>query len=668
MMRKESRNVGKVPRRCRVSMARTTIVVHRATASFCQVYGIPLFEFSPSREGRSCCLNLAKEVKEFVSMFVSVDPEIQMGFQSIKKLLPPSCPCMEKPLLTKLVSSLSKKPISLPKGYLAFVGRTVRGLFRKGWDSKLYTDACYVASPNLSGTTDYPRAEGGCLSGYNDQVSFLEHVLGDTPYEVDVVSGQIMVVQSAGKPRPLTKFSSREFLLQPLHKSIYNRLSKTSWLLRGDPTADKLKAAGFLRGGGVLVSGDYKSATDNLSIEVAECILEAILDTSIDVPQSVKDHALKSLRPRLWNLELDVDFEVTRGQMMGSFLSFPLLCLQNFLSFEWARKKAGLEKMPLLINGDDILFQSKSKSFPAEWMGVVGELGLEVEQSKTSVEHGYGSINSTLLKWKEDRLYVHPTLRLGMLKSPDYATSLGKTYHSFVRGFTGEVLWRASRVYFSWHCALMRQLRIEPHEVEFRGGLAFRMARIFGLFSMGPSSPVPSPPTLHNIVMNSDDIVEVPRGSLSNELEVMQGRETTSWKFNVGYETRVRAALQYALAMSARRPILPPNFGQILSDHDRQRLGSNYFLEAEGFSWRKLRKDYFKPVSGRDTVRVFSSVLKSQIAEEHEQLPPYSEAVEGCTWGLADGDNGRQQSIDDHNQLMIAIAVSNGKPSEKFGA
>ncbi len=119
-------------------------------------------------------------------------------------------------------------------------------------------------------------------------------------------------------------------------------------------------------------------------MEVAELILGLILDAAVSVPPSVKAHALKMLRPTLWNLEYGLEFSVTRGQMMGSYLSFPLLCLQNFLGFDFSRERAGLGKLPVLINGDDILFQCP-KSFAPEWMSVVKDLGLEVEVTKTSV-------------------------------------------------------------------------------------------------------------------------------------------------------------------------------------------------------------------------------------------------------------------------------------------
>jgi len=194
----------------------------------------------------------------------------------------------------------------------------------------------------------------------------------------------------------------------------------------------------------VLVSGDYASATDNLPISVATIILEEARKNALYVPDSVWEYAFKILRPLVRFRDGDTGlydtFQVTSGQMMGSYLSFPLLCAQNFLAFRWARKQYGLKsRVPLLINGDDILFQSPSRGFADSWMNVVGELGLEVERSKTSVSQEFGTLNSTLLRWFGGRLRVSPTLRYGMLRPREFLNGIGRDFASFVRGVPADV-------------------------------------------------------------------------------------------------------------------------------------------------------------------------------------------------------------------------------------
>jgi hypothetical protein len=369
-----------------------------------------------------------------------------------------------------------------------------------------------------------------------------------------------------------------------------------------------------------LVSGDYRSATDNLSLEVAEVILDVILSNSSCVPESVKSHAKAILRPLLWNLDHELEFSVSRGQMMGSYLSFPLLCIQNFLSFDFARSQAGLGSMPLLINGDDILFQSRDRAFPEGWMKVVKTLGLDVEVSKTSVSDEFGTLNSTLFEWSGDYLTVTPTLRFGMLRRADYVNSLGTTFHSFVRGQATEVAWRAARTFFSWHLAEMRSVRFKPDELGFRGSLAFRMSRIFGLLDRDltvrelPKAPVP-----HLVVLDSEHVTMLETSSLSPELKQLNDREMASWKFSVDFgECRERAALRYCLQLSlVRRPVI--DFS-----------GPKWRTFTDDFSWRQVRrKRFFRPVDRSCKMTpVLDSVLQTQFTHHWDNPPTYQETVE----------------------------------------
>jgi hypothetical protein len=395
--------------------------------------------------------------------------------------------------------------------------------------------------------------------------------------------------------------------------------------LRGDPTAEKLKKAGFVRGGGVLVSGDYRSATDNLSLELAEVILSVILENSVSVPISVKDHAMAILRPLLWNLDYDMEFEVTRGQMMGSYLSFPLLCIQNFLSFEFARETFGIERCPLLINGDDILFQSLSVDFPRRWMSFVAGLGLDVEVTKTSISDDFGTLNSTLFEWSGDYLVVTPTLRFGMLRPVDFVNSLGTTFHSFVRGQTPDTLWRAARTYFSWHLCELKSVRLRPDELGFRGALAFRMSRVFGLLD-GDLSIVEAPraPQPHNVVPRHG-VTMVEEGSLSPELKLLNSREMASWKFTVDFEDlRCKAALRYCLSLSQVR-----NLGSVSGPYPV--WSGRRVLLTDVFSWRGVRRGRFFRPTDRDAKRViiFDSVLQTQVALDDGPPPPYGEEEGG---------------------------------------
>jgi hypothetical protein len=169
-----------------------------------------------------------------------------------------------------------------------------------------------------------------------------------------------MCVEAGGKHRIVSKSDIDMNLLRPLHTAIYNRLSKFSWLLRGDAKASSFRK--FKRvDGEVFVSGDYESATDNLNLYVQKVILNRILSGCKQVPESIKDFARASQTPFL--LGEGVCSTLKRGQLMGNLLSFPLLCIVNYLGF---RYYTGQKDLPVRINGDDIVFRADRLARPQQ--------------------------------------------------------------------------------------------------------------------------------------------------------------------------------------------------------------------------------------------------------------------------------------------------------------
>jgi len=531
-------------RRCRVSRRLIFDTINRAVNSWCRIFSHELAEFSSAAES---CAILAKDVKKFLSQELNgVPEEAVMAFRSIKKLLPPSCPCMEPELIEKLIGSMTRDPIILPHGYLAFAGKLAGELFPVGWDTT-YRNHCYTTAPPISACAESPRGKGGVLQDSPEgHPEFLDAVLMGK-LGSDRAAALIGVVQSAGKPRPLASFSSDTLVLKPLHKAIYDNISKRRWLLRGSLSDAALSRAGFRKADGrVLVSGDYCSATDNLPIQVAEVILRKALANASRVPQRIGEYALRNLRPDVWleresfNAGLDPEFRMTASQQMGSLLSFPLLCIQNYIAFRYACFRARVKSrgIPILINGDDILFQAEPE-FAKTWMEVVGQVGLEVERSKTSITSEYGSLNSTLVRPSGDGFRVVPTLRFGMLRPCEYPHSLFSSFRDFISGAPrkGQSRWIASREWFSWHRQEFKQ-NLSLHELGFSGRLAFRAASREAILQYQKlrievgdplQERLPPPPNLHNVVLSGDNICKVK--SLTDEESLTFGREVVSWKW-----------------------------------------------------------------------------------------------------------------------------------------
>lgn len=543
-----------------------------------------------------------------------------MAFHSIKRLMPASCRCMESEMIQKVASGFRRPPRALPPKYLRFAKTLASRLFPTGWDTRLYPASVATCTPSLSGAVGAKRSDGGVLGSDIDHASFLAACYGELEFNVPM-EAELTVVQSAGKPRPLSKPPSEAILLRPLHNSIYNHLSNQRWLSRGDVCTDSLNRAGFSRHeGSVLTSGDYKSATDGLSIEVAETLLSTILSNSVSVPSSVKKAAMDSLRVTLFSEKIQDSFSVSTGQMMGMYLSFPLLCIQNYLAFRWSCLNYGggefFKGVPVIINGDDILFDSE-KPFSDFWMTTVSNLGLEVEKTKTSVSSAFGSLNSTLLRWSGKQLLVSPTVRMGMLRTSDDPSSLGTSFSSFVKGLKGDLRYRAGHCFFSWHIGSLRGSTYSTWELGFRGTLALRLTIKFGL-PISFQSKAPCLPAIHNVLLPSGSVTWCEPGELSAEERKLSLREMACWKFSFDWRGSFRPVIRHLCEISTRLRA-SPDFTVL----DFPGVGN---FPGRRLSWRvsELLRRFCEPLPvNLKSFPAFTSVL----ALREDVLPPYEEGL-----------------------------------------
>jgi len=175
------------------------------------------------------------------------------------------------------------------------------------------------------------------------------------------------------------------------------------------------------------VSGDYKSATDLLIIFFTKVALErsfvskglssftkAILRSLLyehKIYYHDKDEELTGFitenRPELLKfLEYDmarpngVFVQQKNGQLMGSVLSFPILCIANLLCYwealeVYLQSSVALVDLPVKINGDDILFRTNER-FYAIWRDKIGGVGFKLSVGKNYVHPSLFTINSVL--------------------------------------------------------------------------------------------------------------------------------------------------------------------------------------------------------------------------------------------------------------------------------
>jgi hypothetical protein len=183
------------------------------------------------------------------------------------------------------------------------------------------------------------------------------------------------------------------------------------------------------------VSGDYSAATDNLHQDVTLTLANTLIEGMPVDFQSAFVNALcgseisysSKCLPRGEGLydkynefvkkndngkgtifSLPQESIIQRnGQLMGSILSFPLLCLANYACYHYAVEKfSGVSYAPfrlpghyrnVLINGDDILF-SANPDFYDCWLSCLPLFGFQPSVGKNLYSRNLIQINSVLYR------------------------------------------------------------------------------------------------------------------------------------------------------------------------------------------------------------------------------------------------------------------------------
>lgn len=336
----------------------------------------------------------------------------------------------------------------VPDGYLSFVRRLVKRELGHAWDQG-YDSCVSHFCPPLSSCLESTRKSGGSRARWvRRRRDFFDACFGLRPLREPKgpFPVKFMNVELDGKSRSVTVASWKQHLLGPLHRCLYDAVSRKRWLLRGKASRNRFSGDFARRKGEVFVSGDYESATDNLPLSVAEAILMAARELSVEVPDQIWDYALHSLRSSVQYPDGVARVQL-RGQLMGNLLSFPLLCLQNYAAFRWC---VGDRKIPVRINGDDIVFRS-DREIAQHWMDNVSALGLTLSRGKTLVSSSVFSLNSTFFRAREFGVDLIPVLRGAILaRQVDVPHALSPGLRSFCEGFRGEARTRAEVLYLCW--------------------------------------------------------------------------------------------------------------------------------------------------------------------------------------------------------------------------
>jgi len=206
-------------------------------------------------------------------------------------------------------------------------------------------------------------------------------------------------------------------------------------------------------------SGDYDQSTDNLDPDYSDFALCYLLTRlgCLNIPMGMRN-ALCGHRLTYESGSYPQVF----GQLMGSPMSFPILCIMNAALSRLAldpELRTPLRRLPMLVNGDDILMGMSAAEYEL-WRGITAQGGLTPSVGKNYLDRTYCMINSEM--YKVSRSMFHgfelryatycPFINLGLMKGEqkhrldeplfggdEYARDLAGLAHSLVRGHAPEM-------------------------------------------------------------------------------------------------------------------------------------------------------------------------------------------------------------------------------------
>jgi len=175
------------------------------------------------------------------------------------------------------------------------------------------------------------------------------------------------------------------------------------------------------------VSGDYSAATDGLNLNFTKLAFETSLQRS-----KLENLDKDLLRDVLYEQHINYPDEMVKksagfldsfwqvnGQLMGSVLSFPILCAVNLCCYwaaleEYMQRQIPMEDLPVLVNGDDILFRSNDALYSL-WLKEISKVGFSLSLGKNYVHPKVLTVNSQLYTFSNKSFTFLGYLNTGLL-------------------------------------------------------------------------------------------------------------------------------------------------------------------------------------------------------------------------------------------------------------
>jgi hypothetical protein len=158
----------------------------------------------------------------------------------------------------------------------------------------------------------------------------------------------------------------------------------------------------------------------------------------------------------------------TTGQLMGSTLSFPILCVVNLTAYwraleRYLGKDIDVRDLPVLVNGDDILFRADDDLYDL-WQKEIRDVGFELSLGKNYIHPEYLTVNSQLYSSKGGELHPLGCLNAGLLTGQSKITGRETARTAPIWDYYNEVVHnavnpeRAHKRFMHYHSSTIKEL------------------------------------------------------------------------------------------------------------------------------------------------------------------------------------------------------------------
>jgi len=298
---------------------------------------------------------------------------------------------------------------------------------------------------------------------------------------------EALKVRVISKGPPLTYFT-----LKPVQKFLLRQMrGLQAFKLVGETVTPEFLSEAFSRSSGMFHSLDYQSATDLLDPEISGVAVDEICD-AVGMPEDIRVLFHKALTGHLVE-----DTPQVWGQLMGSIVSFIILCVVNLSvirhSFEISEgTRVSVVEIPAVVNGDDGLVRASNK-FSEVWESVARVAGLIPSLGKVYTHPTYANINSTSYEYNSGEFTLIPYPNMGLVMglgrsgvdkvgldemlnnyASPFVKSLGSRHHALIESCPESMRLQVHELFLQHNAESLKKARVPWYIPESLGGVGLK--------------------------------------------------------------------------------------------------------------------------------------------------------------------------------------------------